>query len=113
MRIRWWVCFLLFLTWLVSYVDRSLMPMALPLIAQEFHLSPTVMGAVISAFFLGYAVMQIPGGVIADKIGARNGITLGVTAWSVFSFLTGMATSLTSLLWVRVLFGVREGLHPP
>ena len=112
MNLRWRICFLLFLTWLVSYIDRSLMPMALPLIADEFHLSPTVMGAVISAFFLGYAVMQIPGGLIADKIGSRASITMGITAWSVFSFLTGMATGLTSLMWVRVLFGLSEGLHP-
>jgi sugar phosphate permease len=110
---RWWICFLLFLTWLVSYIDRSLMPMALPLIADEFHLSPTVMGVVISVFFLGYGAMQLPAGIIADKIGARNSITLGVAAWSVFSFLTGMATSLTSLMWVRVFFGISEGLHPP
>lgn len=113
MNVRWWICFLLFLTWLVSYIDRSLMPMALPLIAEEFHLSPTAMGAVISVFFLGYAAMQIPGGVIADKIGARNSMTLGIAAWSIFSFLTGMASSLTSLMWVRVLFGMSEGVHPP
>jgi len=113
MRIRWWVCFLLFLTWLVSYIDRSLMPMALPLIAQEFHLSPTVMGVVISAFFLGYAAMQIPGGMLADKIGARNSITLGVVSWSVFSLLTGTASTLANLIWVRILFGVCEGIHPP
>ncbi|MEQ1945922.1 MAG: MFS transporter [Bryobacteraceae bacterium] len=113
MAVRWWICFLLFLTWLVSYIDRSLMPMALPLIAEEFHLSPTVMGVVISVFFLGYGAMQLPGGIIADKIGARNSITIGITAWSIFSFLTGMASSLTSLMWVRVFFGVSEGLHPP
>jgi len=76
MKVRWWVCFLLFLTWLMSYIDRSLMPMALPLIGQEFHMSPTVMGVVVSAFFVGYASMQIPGGMLADKFGARNSITL-------------------------------------
>ena len=71
MKARWWVCSLLFLTWLVSYVDRSLLPMALPFIAQEFHLSPTLMGVAASAFFVGYAAMQIPGGLIADKFGPR------------------------------------------
>jgi sugar phosphate permease len=111
-KIRWWICFFLFLTWLVSYIDRSLMPMALPLIGQEFHLSPTVMGAVISAFFVGYASMQIPGGMIADKIGPRNSITLGVAFWSGFSLLTGMATNLSTLMGIRVCFGLGEGLHP-
>ncbi len=113
MKVRWWICFFLFLTWLVSYIDRSLMPMALPLIGQEFHLSPTVTGAVISAFFLGYAAMQIPGGMLADRIGARNSITLGVALWSGFSLLTGAAVSLANLMIVRVCFGLGEGLHPP
>jgi sugar phosphate permease len=113
MKIRWWVCFLLFLTWLISYIDRSLMPMALPLIGEEFHLSPTVMGGVISAFFLGYASMQIPGGIIADKIGARKAMTLGVAGWSTFSLLTGMVSSLRALIWVRIFFGLGEGIHPP
>jgi sugar phosphate permease len=113
MKVRWWVCALLFLTWLVSYVDRSLMPMALPLIGREFDLSPTVMGVVISAFFIGYGSMQIPGGMIADKIGPRKTITFGIASWSVFSVLTGAATSLTNLIWVRILFGLSEGMHPP
>jgi sugar phosphate permease len=113
MKIRWWICFLLFLTWLISYIDRSLMPMALPLIGEEFHLSPTVLGGVISAFFVGYASMQIPGGILADKIGARKAMTLGVAGWSTFSLLTGMVSSLKALLWVRIFFGLGEGIHPP
>ncbi|HVA94798.1 MAG TPA: MFS transporter [Candidatus Dormibacteraeota bacterium] len=113
MKVRWWVCFLLFLTWLMSYIDRGLMPMAIPLIGQEFHLSPTVMGVVLSAFFIGYGTMQIPGGIIADKFGPRKTITMGIASWSIFSLLTGTASSLTSLIWIRILFGLGEGMHPP
>jgi sugar phosphate permease len=113
MKVRWWICVLLFLTWLMSYIDRSLMPMALPLIGKEFDLSPALMGVVVSAFFIGYGSMQIPGGMIADKFGARRTITLGVAFWSVFSFLTGTATSFTNLVWVRIFFGLGEGIHPP
>jgi sugar phosphate permease len=113
MKVRWRICFLLFLTWLMSYIDRSLMPMAIPLIGQEFHLSPTVMGVVMSAFFIGYGSMQIPGGLIADKFGARKTMTAGVAAWSLFSLLTGAAGSLASLIWIRILFGLGEGMHPP
>jgi sugar phosphate permease len=112
-KIRWWICFLLFLTWVVSYIDRSLMPMAVPLIAQEFHMSTAAMGGVMSAFFVGYALMQIPGGFIADKIGARKSITFGMASWSVFSLLTGIVSSLGPLIWIRVGFGLSEGIHPP
>jgi sugar phosphate permease len=113
MKVRWRICLLLFLTWVMSYVDRSLMPMALPLISQEFHLSPTVMGVVISAFFVGYASMQLPGGILADKFGPRKMMTAGVALWSIFSVLTGAVSSLTNLIWVRILFGLGEGIHPP
>ncbi|MHB1652757.1 MAG: MFS transporter [Desulfitobacteriaceae bacterium] len=113
MKIRWWVAVVLFLTWLMSYIDRTLMPMALPFIGKEFNLNPTVMGIVISSFFIGYGLMQIPGGMIADKFGPRKVITLGVTFWSVFSILTGMANGLTSMIWTRIFFGVGEGMHPP
>ena len=112
MKVRWWICFFLFLTWLMSYIDRSLMPMALPLIGQEFHLSPTVLGAVISIFFVGYATMQIPGGMLADRIGPRKSITLGVAFWTGFSVLTGAAGSLLNLMIVRLCFGIAEGVHP-
>lgn len=112
MRIRWSISALLFLTWLLSYIDRGLMPMAIPFIGAEFHLTPTVMGAVLSAFFLGYGCMQIPGGLLTDRFGPRKVMTAGVAAWSIFSALTGMAGSLGQLISIRVLFGLGEGMHP-
>jgi sugar phosphate permease len=89
------------------------MPMALPSIGKEFDLGPTLMGAVISSFFAGYGLMQIPGGLIADRIGARRSVVLGVASWSIFSFLTGTVANLRSLIGVRICFGLGEGIHPP
>ena len=65
MKLRWGVCFLLFAIFVMSYVDRSLMPLAIPFIAREFRISPSLAGVVLSAFFVGYAFMQIPGGLLA------------------------------------------------
>jgi sugar phosphate permease len=113
MRLRWWVCFLLFLTFVMSYIDRSLMPMAIPFIAREFRISPAVTGVVLSAFFVGYAFMQIPGGLLADRIGSRKTVTLGIAAWSLFSVLTGLAHNLAQLISIRIGFGLCEGVHPP
>jgi len=113
MRVRWWITVILFLTWLMSYIDRSLMPMALPFVGAELDLKPTLLGVVSSAFFLGYGFMQIPGGLFADRWGPRRMITIGVTLWSVFSILTGVARNVATLVAVRVLFGLGEGVHPP
>jgi hypothetical protein len=61
MRVRWWVCFLLFLTFVMSYIDRSLMPMAIPFIAREFGISPAVMGIVLSGFLGGTRLCKFQG----------------------------------------------------
>jgi sugar phosphate permease len=113
MNLRWRVCFLLVAIFAMSYVDRSLMPLAIPFIAREFQISPSLAGVVLSAFFVGYAFMQIPGGLLADRIGPRKTVTIGITAWSLFSALTGTVGSLAQMIWVRICFGLCEGVFPP
>jgi Sugar phosphate permease len=112
-KVRWWIIFILFLAWMMSYFDRSMFSVALPFIGKNFSLSPIVMGFSTSAFFLGYAIMQIPGGMISDKFGSRKTVALGVLFWSIFSALTGVAGSLVSLILIRILFGLGEGIFPP
>jgi len=85
----------------------------MPFIALDLHLSPLAMGAVLSAFFVGYSVMQIPGGVLADRFGINRVMTASIVGWSVFTALTGTATSLMSMLIVRMVFGLSEGPFPP
>jgi len=105
-RLRWWVCFLLFAIFVMSYIDRSLMPLAIPFIVREFQISPAIAGVVLSAFFAGYAFMQIPGGLLADRIGPRKTVTIGIMAWSLFSVLTGTARSLSQMISIRIGFGL-------
>ena len=58
-----------FVVWLVSYLDRMVMSTAIPYIATDFNLSTSEMGVVMSAFFAGYALFQIPGGILSDRRG--------------------------------------------
>lgn len=117
MSMTWWrqryaVVSVLFLVWVTSYLDRMVMATAIPYMADDFGLKPVTMGVVMSAFFIGYALCKIPGGILADRFGSRKVMLLGVACWSVFTVLTGFATSLVSLLVIRVLFGVGEGIFP-
>jgi MFS family permease len=76
--------------------------------SDELGLSKSQMGAVFSAFVLGYVLFEIPGGWLADRYGARSLLTRIVIWWSVFTALTGAAWSFASLLVIRFLFGCGE-----
>jgi len=109
---RYTVLGILFTAWLLCYVDRMVMASAIPFIAKEFQLSALQMGAVMSAFFVGYAIMQLPGGLLADRFGPRRIIVITIFSWSIFTACTGLATSLVAMLSIRVLFGLCEGAFP-
>lgn len=106
------VLLLLFLAWTLSYMDRMVMTVAIPYIAEDFSLSTVEMGWVMSAFFAGYALFQIPGGLLADKFGARKTMVTAISWWSIFTGITAMVSNLTSMLVVRVLFGIGEASFP-
>ncbi|MFD7923420.1 hypothetical protein ACFV3R_29915 [Streptomyces sp. NPDC059740] len=58
---------LLFAAWTVDYVDRQVINLALPSIGTTFGLSHGERGLLVSAFFLAYAAMQIPGGLHGSR----------------------------------------------
>src|SRR5262245_61215381 len=76
---------------MLLYVDRVASSTARSPIHSELGLSDPEFGWVLSAFALGYALFQTPGGLIADRFGARLALTSVVTLWSIFTALTGMA----------------------
>jgi ACS family glucarate transporter-like MFS transporter len=80
------------------------------------------MGQVFSAFVLGYALFQIPGGWLGDRWGPRKVLTLAVIWWSLFTALTAVAATLPtaelvgvlgSLILVRFLIGAGEAAALP
>ncbi len=103
---------LLYLAFCISYIDRAAMSLALTHVGKEFSLKPDELGAVLSIFFLGYAIMQIPGGWLADRFGSKYVVIVTIAAWSVFTILTSQAWSLVSLLAIRFIFGLAEGGFP-
>ena len=105
------VLFLIWLMMAVAYLDRVNISVAGPTMMKALHLSHSTFGFVLAAFTFGYALMQIPGGLLADRIGARGLLVTALVIWSCFTALTGAAWSLVSLIAIRVLFGFGEGLE--
>jgi len=79
---RWVVLAIIFITYTVNYADRSNIGVALPFIKGEFHMTNTEMGAIASMFFLGYAISQIPAGILLSKVGIRGTVSLSIIAFS-------------------------------
>ncbi len=69
---RYWIYLLLFLLAVVAYIDRVSISVGARPIAQQFNLSPVVMGYLFSAFFWSYLICLVPIGMIADRWGARK-----------------------------------------
>ena len=93
---------------MITYMDRVNIAAAAPLIRSDLHLSMQSMGWILSAFRWGYALFQIPGGWMGDRIGPRRALALIVTWWSIFTSTTALAWSAGSLASFRFLFGMGE-----
>ncbi len=102
----------LFMTWLIDYIDRLVITLALPDIGEEFGLGTTMQGLILTAFFITYAAMQIPGGILADTRGTRRTMLLAAGGWTVFTAASGLAIGLTTMIVIRAVFGVFQGMYP-
>src|SRR5579872_4515638 len=96
---------------LVAYMDRVNISVAGKAIMADLHLTKTSFGFVLSAFTVGYALLQFPGGWLADRFGSKPLLVAALLIWSLFTGLTGLAASLAMLIAIRVLFGIGEGIE--
>lgn len=110
---RWTVVGLLFTASLINYFDRATISFALPLISRDLQLGPEAKGVLLSAFFWSYALMQIPMGILADRVNLRWLYAGAFTLWSVAQGLIGFADGLAAMIGLRVLLGVGEAIYLP
>ena len=114
-RYRNYVLFILFLTYILNYVDRQLMTILLEPIKAEFGASDTAMGFLTGfAFALFYATLGIPVARLADRWSRSNVIAISITLWSGMTALCAAASTFTQLALLRIGVGVGEaGGTPP
>jgi sugar phosphate permease len=107
-RVRHLVLGLTVAAYFITYMDRVNISSAVPVIQKELGYSMVTVGWILSSFRWGYALFQIPGGWLGDRIGPRRALALIVTWWSIFTSATALAWSATSMAGFRFLFGVGE-----
>jgi ACS family D-galactonate transporter-like MFS transporter len=107
-RVRLYVFGVLWILILINFLDRTVLPVALPYINDDFPISSAEKGWILGAFFWTYLVLQIPGGWLLDKVGPRRVVAITGTLWGAVELVTGFATGAIYLLLTRLGLGVTE-----
>ena len=92
----------------VMYVDRVTLSQAAPFIQADLGLTRGQLGLAFSMFGWAYALFEIPGGWLGDRIGPRRVLMRIVIWWSFFTAATGLVFNQVSLVITQTLFGAGE-----
>jgi len=94
----------------IAYLDRTNISVAAIPMKEQFGWSETTKGIVLSSFFVGYLVLQIASGTLANRYGGKVVLGVAVLWWSLFTMLTPPAAflSLPALIAARVALGLGE-----
>jgi predicted MFS family arabinose efflux permease len=94
----------------IVFFDRNASNFLMPFIQPDLHLNNTQVGVLAGALSLTWAIAAFGIGLVSDKTGSRKGLlVLATLAFSICSFLTGIAASFAMMLGARLLMGVAEG----
>ncbi|WP_308539092.1 MFS transporter [uncultured Pantoea sp.] len=111
-KVRYSILLFLFLTTVFNYADRATLSVVAPFMSQELGFDPEAMGLAFSAFGIAYVIMQLPGGWLLDRYGARMVYGCALIGWSLVTMLQGTiyfyASPLIVLVILRLLMGAIE-----
>ncbi len=112
---RYTVVVLFALATALCYIDRVNISIAIIPLAREKGYDAAAKGLVLSSFLWGYLWLQLLGGWMADRFGGKRVLAAGVAAWSLATFLTPPAASISfgALLAMRAMLGAGEALNFP
>lgn len=106
--VRWKIFLMLLSLIAINYIDRASLSVAMPMIAQELRLGPAIQGVILSSFFWTYALLQIPGGMLADRFKPRIVIAASTLFWGGFQVLACLCHTGSALALTRLGLGAAE-----
>jgi MFS family permease len=101
------------LMYLTLYIDRVNIATAGPAMTLELGISNADFGLAVSAFAWPYTILQLLGGWLGDRLGARRMLALSGVMVCAATMLTGLVGGLTSLMAARLALGFGEGAAFP
>ena len=112
---RYALVFLAFLSVFICYIDRVNISVAIIPMSEDLGWSLQTQGLVLSSFFVGYLLLQVVGGRLADRYGGKMVLGVGVLVWSLFTVLTPPAAfmGIGFLILARICMGMGEAVTFP
>jgi ACS family tartrate transporter-like MFS transporter len=103
----------IFLLYIVSYLDRVNAGSAGLQMTRDLHMSDANFGFGSGIFFLGYSLLEIPGGILAEVWSARKWIARILISWGLLASVTGLIHNAHQFYWIRFLLGMAEAGFVP
>lgn len=107
-QVRWRILALLFLVTVINFVDRQTLSVVAPVLREQFHLSATQYGTIVSSFMFGMMAAEFPMGWVMDRFGVRRGFSFSVIWWSLATCLHAVARSALQFSLFRFWMGTGE-----
>jgi ACS family hexuronate transporter-like MFS transporter len=112
-KIRWQILTLLFFATTINYIDRQVIGILKPFIADDLGWSESDYGYIVTAFQIAYAIGLITTGRFLDKYGTRIGYLWAIIVWSIAGMAHAAARSVTSFAIFRFALGIGESANFP
>lgn len=97
----------------ISYIDRNAIAVLIPTIQRETGISTVQYGWIVAAFSYAYMIGNPLWGMLLDRLGVRNGMTIAVAFWTVASALHALAGGALGFGLLRAGLGFCEGATFP
>jgi ACS family tartrate transporter-like MFS transporter len=113
LKCAWRLVPLMALLYFVNIMDRVNVGFAALTMNRALGFSPAVYGFGAGAFFLGYALFQVPANMILERVGARRWICLLLLLWGALSASNAAVSGAAGFYTVRIALGLVEaGFYP-
>lgn len=96
----------LFIGFLVVYIDKLAVSLAIVDISKTVPMTETAKGMIMSMFFIGYALAQIPMSLVINKLGSKKVILWSIIMIGVFQFIFSLSTTILAMMIIRLLSGM-------
>jgi ACS family hexuronate transporter-like MFS transporter len=112
-KLRWKILSLLFFATTINYIDRQVIGILKPFIAEDLGWSEADYGYIVTAFQIAYAIGLVSMGHLIDKFGTRMGYVWAILVWSIAGMAHAAARTVSGFAIFRFALGIGESANFP